>query len=67
MVVYNHSCVLGSGDTTYARNRAPDNAGGILVLGNCAMSWSGETTFDSKRAVLNEPIFSFQMSEFLDR
>ena len=43
MVVYNHSCVFGSGDTAYARNSVLDNAGGILVLGNCTVSSSGET------------------------
>ena len=37
MVVYNRSCVFGSGDTTFARNGALDNAGGILVLGNCTV------------------------------
>ena len=45
MVVYDHSDVFGSGDTKYARNRALDNAGGILVLGNCPVSWSGEAVF----------------------
>ena len=42
MVVCDHSCVFGSGDTTYARNRALDNAGGILVLGNCPVSCIGD-------------------------
>ena len=45
MVVYDHSDVFGRGETTYARNRALDSAGGILVLGNCTILWNGETNF----------------------
>ena len=50
MVVYVHSDVFGSGDTSYDRNSAVDIAGAVLVLDNCTVSWSGETIFSSNKA-----------------
>ena len=45
MVVYDHFDVFGSKGTKYARNRALGNAGGILVLSYCPVSWSGDSGF----------------------
>ena len=50
MLVYGHSDVFGSGDTTYARNSALDSAGAIFVYVNCTISLNGETIFSSNTA-----------------